>query len=372
MPDHFIAVVIQSDATQLADDAGERLRAQWDDYEPQDGDLEVVTIEAVAPMAQDCLETTARVPDAVFIEIGKLHGIAYSPGARATGTVTFTLTDADPHEIPAGTEIDIDGYAFYVDTTTPTAALEIAGVPVTAGIAGAEANALTGALVREVSGLSFVLDTELDAPTANGVDAEDDASFRDKVSRELELKGDTLVTARDYEIKALSHQEVARAVAIPDAATKTMTVYLVGPAGGVVATAVKDAISAEYEALRLANWTVTLGDPTVTPVDVTYSVHFYPGYDTVDGVARTDAALASVLSPDGWGQEKNAETSVSSLTWVNDPVVRANKLIDVLGDVPGVDYADSVAIAGADVDGNLTLPGTVALPTVGTLSGTAV
>src|SRR4051794_5507225 len=135
MSDQFVSVPITSDSQTLADDAVEVLRDRWEGWEPNDGDLEVVQIEALAPMAQNAAETASRVFPAIFRAYGTdLVGVSYENGTRASTTVTFTLTDTDGHAIPAGSEIDVDGFSFATDAEVVVApGLDVAAaVPVTA------------------------------------------------------------------------------------------------------------------------------------------------------------------------------------------------------------------------------------------------
>jgi hypothetical protein len=213
----------------------------------------------------------------------------------------------------------------------------------------------------------------VDAPTADGVDPEDDDAFQDRASRKLQLRGDTLVTPADYELEALDQVGIGRAIATVDVATKTMHVVVTAADGTAAASADKTALAATYAALRQTNWAVTVDDPTYTPVSVTYSVHPYPGFAAADLLARCDAALEAYLSPSGFGlQRSTGDTTATTTTWVPDNVVRKNKLIDLLGDVDGVDYVADLTITGAGAGGDLTLTGTVALPTPGTMAGTVV
>lgn len=374
MPTGYIRIPIQTDASTLADDAIARWVAAYPAYEPNDGDPEVVQIEAMAPMAANAAQAAALVPPAVLRTVAvRLHGIAYQAGQAAATTVTFTMTDTAAHTIPAGTEVDIDGYAFTVDTDTPTAALSVPGVPVTCATIGTEANGLPGDDVVLASALAFVADVAVDTPTTGGIDPEDDDAFQDRASRKLQLRGDTLVTPADYELEALDQLGIGRAIATIDVATRTMHVTVTDPDGNAAAPADKTALAATYAALRQTNWSVTVADATYTPVSVTYSVHAYPGFDATDLIARCNAALQAYLSPAGFGlQRSTGDTTATTTTWVLDNVVRKNKLIDLLGDVDGVDYVADLTITGADASGNLALPGTVALPTPGTLTGTVV
>jgi hypothetical protein len=53
MAEFFIEVPIETDADALADNAIDVLQAQWTDWEPNEGDPEVIQIEALSQMAAD-------------------------------------------------------------------------------------------------------------------------------------------------------------------------------------------------------------------------------------------------------------------------------------------------------------------------------
>jgi hypothetical protein len=369
MADEFITVDMTTDQTTLADEAIARLQAQWGDWEPNDGDLEVVQIEALALMAADVAETAVRVPPTIFQIVGvELHGVLMDEGLESTGTVTFTLTDTDPHTIPEGTEVAIDGYAFLVDSdVTNSGDTTVPGVPVTCAIVGTEADALPGDSVELLSSLAFVADVTLDAPTDGGVDPETPEAYRTKLSRELELQAKTLVTSRDYELWALTEQGIGRATAVKNDTTRAITVVVADDIGETVPTPTKTSLAADYSGLRQTTWTVSVADATYTTVDLAYSIHLYPGFDPADVTARVTAMLQDLLSPAGWGIPKTEDTG-----WVADNVVRKNKLIDLIGDVSGVDYVSTLTITGADGAGNVTLPGTIGLPRPGSITGSVV
>jgi hypothetical protein len=134
------------------------------------------------------------------------------------------------------------------------------------------------------------------------------------------------------------------------------------------ALSAKAELLAAYDGLRLSNWTRAVHDPDYDAVTVTTTVKAYPGYDAADLQARVVAALALALSPKAWGTPPFTEDSQHP-RWSNDPVVRRNKMIQVVEAVPGVNYVVDLVIVGAagvvDASGDLTMPGTVALPTSG-------
>jgi baseplate J-like protein len=373
----FVSVPITTEGQTLADDAVERLRDQWDGWEPNDGDLEVVQIEALAPMAQNAAEAASRMFPAAFRQFGTaLYGVPYQDGLPAEGTVTFTIIDdVGGYVIPAGSTIDIDGYAFAVDvaqTVAPTVTT-LTGVGVTATENGSAQNGLVGASVTPISSLAFVESVSLDSPTGGGADAENDALYQDRFAAELQLRAKTLVTTRDFEVEAMADPGVGRAVAIADSA-RHITVVLIDDFGEPVDTAVKDRLVELFADYRQVNTIVTVIDATYTTVSVTYSVVAYPGFDPIDLAARIDETLAATLSPANWGRPSNFGDPGSPDAWYNEPVVRKNKIIDLIADVEGVNYVVDVTITGSagtvDGAGDLTMPGSVALPRPGTMAGT--
>jgi hypothetical protein len=374
----FVRFEVESDAQTLADRAVDRLRAEWEDYEPNDGDLEIVTIEAVAPMAQNSAESFGRVTPAIFRAFGeKLVGVPYEQGTQAVGTVTFMLVDSLGHVIPAGTEVDIDGYAFATidPVSVPSGDSIASGVSVEATLVGAAQNGLAGEAVAMITALAFVEDVTLDDPTEGGADPDTDEVYQNNLTRELQLGAKTLVTARDYELMGLSVDGVFRLVVTANTEDRVVTVVPMDEVGEAVSTAIKDRLEELYTEYRLATWELVITDATYTPVNVIYAIKPEEGFDHDDLMVRVEAQLTLWLSPEMHGRPKNFGDP-GSARYKLEPVIRRNKLIDLIGDVDGVDYVDDVTItAGAgtvDGDGNLTLPGAVPLPTPGTIEGGVV
>jgi hypothetical protein len=370
--DYFIDLEIETDAQTLADEAVERLRSRWPGWEPNDGDLEVVNIETLAPMAENAAETTALVPSAIFREYGqKLIGRQYNPGTQATTTLTFTFIDSSGYTIPEAFELDIDGHAFAVDVETVVivGSDSVSGVSVHATEDGEDANNLVGNSVTPLIGLAGIEDITLDAPTDGGSDAESDVDYQNNLSIDLKLQAKTIITTRDFEMWAMSKAGVGRALAV-HTGDRAVTVVLTDADGEIVATPIKDELLDDYDQYRLVNTVVTMSDPTYTTIDVTYTVKALPGFNQTDLESRIDAMLTELLSPANWGMPKGASIL---RYWVHAPVVRANLLIDRIGDVEGVDYVASIDItgsAGADAGTDWTMAGTYPLPRAGTMTGT--
>jgi hypothetical protein len=373
--ENFIEVPVETDADTLADNALDYLAAEWEDWEPNEGDLEVVQIEALSQMAADVANVAAIMPNAAFEAIlERLFAVVPQDGTPATGTVTFTLVDTTANVIPAGTEIDIDGYAFSVDQDTPTTAGSgtVAGVPVTAIESDTGANGLTGDTVVLVGVLTFVSDVALNGVTGGAVDPETEQEYLDRGSQALELQAITLVTAHDYEVMALSDSRVGRAVAVDDRTNRRITVTASKADGSVVDAATKTALTALFDSYRQTTWQVVLGDATKTTINVTFQLHAYPNFDTAMVISSAKDAVVDFLDPTTWGSYLSAPSPTPDV----EPRVRKNKLIDVIGSVTGVDYVVDVTITGSagsvQTNGDWLMPGAVPLPSAGTITGTSV
>jgi hypothetical protein len=372
--ENFIEVPIETDADTLADNAIDVLQAQWEDWEPNEGDLEVVQIEALSQMAADVADVAAIMPNAAFEAIlERLFNVVPQDGTPATGAVTFNLVDTTANLIPAGTEVDIDGFAFSVDDDTPTVAgsATVVGVPVTANDNDTDANGLTGETVTLVGVLAFVSDVSLVGTTSGAVDPETEQEYLDRGSQALELQAITLVTAHDYEIMAQSDPRVGRAVATDDRTNRRITVTASQADGSVIDAATKTSLAALFDSYRQTTWQVVLGDATNTTINVTFQIHVYPSFDAPTVISAAADAVTVFLDPTTWG----SNLSTPSPTPDVEPRVRKNKLIDVIGSVTGVDYVIDLTITGSagsvQSNGDWLMPGIVPIPSPGTITGTA-
>lgn len=369
--DEFIRIPIEVDQGALEDRAVTVLKAKWPDYVPNDGDQEVVMIEALAPLAVNAAEVAARVPVAIFRKFGTdLYGVAYAPGTAATSTATFTLADAVGHTILAGFEFDVDGWAFKTDVDLVVAPAATTGsVGITASEVGTDANDLPGDNVIPVTASTIVVGIALDAPTSGGLDPDDDQTVLPRIRRELQLQRKTLVTLRDFELMALDTGAIARARA-DFVAARDVKVTVAKADGSAASGGDKTALQDLYDVYQAANMTSVIANPDYDDVAVQTTVKALPGQDAVALHARVVEILQSALSPAVWGTPTGAGEAALQ-AWTGDNIVRHNKLIDIVGDDPGVDYVVSLTITGQAGSGDYTLLGTgVVLPLPGTMTVT--
>jgi hypothetical protein len=154
-------------------------------------------------------------------------------------------------------------------------------------------------------------------------------------------------------------------------ATRTITVTASQADGTNLPTAAKTDLAALFDSYRQTTWTVVLGDATKTTINVTFQVHVYPGFDAPTVITAAIDAVTVFLDPAAWGSNLNTPSPTPDV----EPRVRKNKLIDVIGSVTGVDYVIDLTITGSagsvQSNGDWLMPGTVPLPSAGTITGTA-
>lgn len=335
-------------------------------WTPEDGDPEVVLVEAVAPAAQNAIEVASSLLAAVFRKFGTdLAGIPYLAGVAAEATATFTLVDdGAPHTIPADTAIKISGVYFAtVDSTDVLAHVTTAaGVLVRAVDEGAAGNGLTG-VAEIVNRLAWVSTVTLTSTSSGGQDAEDDDAYQERLGAEIRSEGPP-VTDANFAVKAFDTPGVGvgRATAVTTAA-KTVTVSVADINGLPLSSGDKTAISAYLAAKREVNFVVTVQDATYNYVSVAYSFHPSDGFVTATVEQSISDALRLFLNPASFGSTVGTDPLLATTNrWSNETSVRLSRVVALIQDTRGVSYvsASSVKINGSNADFSLT--GTAPLP----------
>jgi hypothetical protein len=323
----------------------------------------------LAPIAQSAIEVAAVVPDAIFRAYGtKLIGLSYQTGAPALGTARITAIDSLGHTSdPFAVQFGLTGQGAQTDglvTISPgSTAVDVDFHMLESGTTG---NGLSGIgdLITSVPWIETITIDPLD-PTAGGIDPEDDKGYQDRLATRLQLRSDTLVTGRDFEILATSSFPTAIARATASVGTaRAVTVALLSPSGGNVSSPIKTDLLALYDQFRQVNTTYTIIDVTRTTINVTFTLVVAPGYLPENVKATAIAAVEKWLDPLEWGKTFDQRYD----RWINETVVRYNELIRVLG-VQGCRYVSAATLNGGT--SNVTMTGTVTVPTKGTITGGA-
>lgn len=382
----YVSVPIETDPDALAQDAFDYLQAKMPGWSPSDGQLDTWQIEANARMAATLRDIAAEVPASIFRYFGKLVNILPIDAQQATALTNWTLRDSLGHTIPAGTNVAV------ADTAGNQFAFELAAdVVVQAGVttannvlivaqeAGADSSGLgsPGASVSLLDQLAYVNTITLVDVTANGIDAEEDEVYLDRLSRMLRLLAPRPIIPADFADMSRSIAGVTRAVAIDGwdnvaltgGNARTLTVALADALGQTVSSTVKTNVQNLLVASRETTFVIYVTDPTYNTIDVQWDVNKWPDFASTDVTANINAAVASFFNPATWGAPPYGDTNL----WYNTTTAKINDLITAIGRADGVKDVNTVtqrkspaAFAASDV----ALTGVAPLTLPGTSSGT--
>lgn len=211
------------DAQTIAERALANAALDFPDWEPHEGNTEVTLIESLGMEVDELVFRLNRLPGAIVEVVLRLSGLERDPGAPAATSLTFLVSDATGHTIPAGTRAalevgeGLDALELLTDTelviapglTTGTVTATADGDPTTDG-AGTPA----GTEVELVDAIPYVDSVVLGAPIAGARDPEDGAAFLDRGAARLARQVDTLVTPTHFQLAALEQAYVQRAAVV--------------------------------------------------------------------------------------------------------------------------------------------------------------
>jgi uncharacterized phage protein gp47/JayE len=336
---------------------------------PREGNTEVLLLESFALEVSEMITAVNRLPGAVIQALLLLAGVDKDFGIAPVASATFTLGDANGHNIPAGTRL----YLPMDDGSTVPFLVMLPGLDIppgdTTGTTSIIAEVFTGqangtpagtAMVM-ASPVPFVEAVTLATTVADGTDPETDEEWRDRGVARLSRLSDALVVPRHFEAAALERPEVTRAVGIdlwdplgsgdPGDDPGHMTVAVLGENGAALSTEQKDEIEQEMEARAVAVLDVHVIDVTITNVALTATVAIADGFEEATTTAAVEAALRAYVDP---------------LTWTWGGIIRRNEIISLIDRVDGVDYVVDVTIGGGS--GNYTIVGPANLPKAGAVT----
>jgi hypothetical protein len=198
---------IETDSGALAEDSHAYLADRWPGYTPSPANFDSGTIDAHALMSAEVRDVAANVPDGIFRRFGDLAGVLPQDAVSATLTATLTAVDNLGYTLEAGTVFGLRAtgdvvYLFEVDsdvTIAPGSTSSAAGaVALTAQEAGAGPNTLGTpgtVLVASDRTLPWLVALTTVTAASGGVDAEDDATYLDRLTTELRLSAPRPIVA---------------------------------------------------------------------------------------------------------------------------------------------------------------------------------
>lgn len=351
-------------AEELYDAAIVQMKSDIPDWQEREGNAEVVLLQAFALMAEETIFAINRTPNGIMEGVLKMYGVSRDLGSAPVTSITFNMAGTLGYTIPAGTNIGVAGsgddepvvFQTNTDLTIPigsnTGTVGATGTEFTSRANGTPA----GSGAELIDSNAYVDSAVLATDVSMGRDVEEDIDYVNRGATYLQRLSDTLVTANDFRAYALEFPFVRRVLALDQYNSATpgtpapgyLTLALYGPSAPLSASE-KDILRSAIDARKQVNLTVSLIDATVQNVDVTVSVRYLAGYSEADITNAVNDALEDYLNPDTW-------------MWGN--TVRRNELIQLISNVEGVDYVETLTTPANDV----VLSDRFDLPNAGTLS----
>ncbi|ALY10299.1 baseplate J protein [Arthrobacter phage Zartrosa] len=336
------------------------------DWEPQQGNTEVVLLQGLALMLGPEIMAIQMLGDRVIEGVMSLYGVTRSQGVAATGRVAFKVTNSNPTQvIPLGSRLRlvVSSTGETVDLLTTeelriiTSETLTGEVNVVAEIEGDTSNGMpAGTFVSTVTSLPFVESAVLALPMSGGAGEESDGSFSARAASTLARQVSTLVGTEQFEYAALTRSEVGRAKAFDNYNPAVpgspqfghVTVAVASQTGTALTSPVMTDIEYWLEAQALASLVVHVIAPTYTTVNLNVTVKADVGQSAAAVKANVEAALRAWLSP---------------ITWPWESTVEQFSMISVVGNAGGVKQVQSVPAT-------IALAGKAPLPTIGTINVT--
>ena len=391
----YIDYPIASDPADLLAEAYSTIKDKVPNWQENDGNLDTWILQIVASQASDLLSLAQDVPDTIFKWYGAtLVGLPPMDATPAVVQSTWTMQDNAGYLVPSGTQVAIRDavgvdHAFIttLDTVIP------AGQTATAAGAVALSSIETGAALSGLGGagvsvplldtLAYVQTVTLTGVSSGGQDAELSSDYNNRLARKLQRLSQRPVIPSDFSLAALDVTGVYRSVALdgynPVDGTfnnqRMIGIAAVDSQGQAVSAAVKSNLDAYLQSMREVNFIVTVFDPTVTQIDVTFNVKCLVGYTTATVQANAVQRVQAYLNPANWGKDPTiTDSTAAAQSWVETNVVYYNKMLQVLGQAGGVDRVLSMTMGihgGALGTVDINLPGHACLTNPNTITGTA-
>jgi uncharacterized phage protein gp47/JayE len=233
--------------------------------------------------------------------------------------------------------------------------------------------AAVGTALGFVDSIYFLQGAVLATSPAGGVDPETDAAWLARGSQQLQRLVSTLVLAPHFTAAALEYPGVFRATTVDNwnsgtnaAANGYVTVAVLGESAGPgtqgapLSGPQMAALAALLASQADAKLSIGVVAPTITQIDVSYTVKALPGYSAGQVEANVLAALQSFLSTDSW-------------QWAG--TVYMNAIAAVILQSAGVAYMAEgglqIAVHGSGLaTADVALPGVAPLASIGTVTPT--
>lgn len=384
----FVELPVEFDGAALKARIYDGMAERFPGWKRNDNSPEVAMIDEMVdrlmvPLGQLAADVAAEIFYGYGEKIVHVQPIAATP---ATVKSTWVLVDADGYEIKAGTQVNVptsgntgEGFRVVGAVEVPAGSSETAEgeVLLEAIEPGTAGNDLAGEAKPEDT-LNFVDSIILVGESSGGEEAEDVTTYLNRLAETMETLAPRPIIPRDVEILARNVPGVFRAVALdlfdPEAddpddpetwtSERTVSVATCDASGEPCSAPVKEALLADLESKREANFRFFAIDPTFTTIAIKFQIVARDGFDQVTEEGNAAAALAGFLDPIAFGMADPEDPR----GWNHETIVRHQDLVTVLNNLPGVDHYTELKIGkegGALAAGDVALEGAAPLTKAG-------
>lgn len=217
----YIGVSTETDPDVLTTAAEQYLMANIPGWVPNDSNLEIWLITALAQMLATSRDVASIVPDMIFEYFGTT--IANLPPISASQSEvqgTITVQDNAGYDIPAGIQFGFQAtgstlviFRTLNDTVILPGGDTAVNVIMMAEIAGSASNGLTGAMTI-IDPLVFITSCVATTTSEGGVDAETSTAYLPRLVAELQLLAPRPILPNDFAVLATSIAGVYRALGV--------------------------------------------------------------------------------------------------------------------------------------------------------------
>jgi uncharacterized phage protein gp47/JayE len=289
------------------------------------------------------------MPEAIAIEVFRLYGVKRSLGTKATGQLTFLLTDEaiDPFVLPAGYTLPyLDSNLVITESLVISPGAQEGTVASQVADIGSRYNAKPFDILVTTTGLGRVQSVFNRQQLTGGSDIESLESLVKRCQAST-VSRNAVITATDYELAAQAVLgDGSRAVAAPNLAADGYTyqqysvvVFLLDSTGKPASTTTCQQVAAELKSKILIGSNVACLPVVLKPIDVIITLNVR---ELSEGVAlEVIEGIRSYLNP---------------VTYDGGDVILHNELVYVSRLVRGVRSVDSVLLNGDAIDYQLEQP----------------
>lgn len=355
------------DPQDLYEAAQNLMLANIPDWQPREGQIEVLLLESWATIVAELIYACNRIPSAVFESLMVMYEIERDEGAQPRADIKFYVNTSMGSTVPEGTEVVLtlaDGLQPVTFTTD-----EELDIPAgqTEGVVSATGDRYTddangqpvGTILEVLNSISSVDYARIATAPVEGREPETDQEYFNRGVQKFSRQVDTLVLPRHFSAAAQEEVDIEKAYTIDNynAANDPDRNGPVGQDAGAITVAVygnnelvsderKEELQAKMQTQAMSNLIISVIDPVITTVNINVSVVPEAGYNSSEIVDNVTNVLTDFFDP---------------MTWDWDNIVYRNEIISIVTNADGVDFVLNLNTPAS----NITLGGVANLTKIG-------